>query len=203
MRRARKAGKILVLRASPYLARSLQISFPIRNKDREFLEKKIFKFINKQKNTKGIGKILFIGVAPYTFHYPSLLSQDTYTIDNDKKRAVFGSPGRHIVGSALNLEKYYKDGYFDFVIANGLIGFGVNSSNDLSVLLHSIHQVMREDGVLILGYNDCKPYLDFSLATVSQFSLFTEFKPDISGMTGSSYTICDKLRHTFLFLRRN
>jgi hypothetical protein len=50
--------------------------------------------------------VLSIGVAYYNAHHPMLFAARgaaLWTIDIDEQKAIWGSPGRHITGDALDL----------------------------------------------------------------------------------------------------
>jgi hypothetical protein len=56
---------------------------PLCTPDREFLEQRIFTFLNA--HSAAGGKLLFIGVAAYTRHYYRQLRYDVHTIDLNRR----------------------------------------------------------------------------------------------------------------------
>lgn len=107
-----------------------------------------------------------------------------------------------MTGSATELPAYYDAGFFDVIIANGLIGFGLDSRSDFDLLLGGAAQVLKPGGLFILGYNDKPERLGYNIRDTANFSLFEEFVPDIPGMDTSSRRIDDGYDHTYVFMRR-
>ncbi len=104
--------------------------------------------------------VFFVGCAPYTWHYERVFEgsgPDYITIDPMPAARVWGST-RHIVDRVQRLDKYVDPGTVDVVVMVGVYGFGVNTSQDLRETLESIRGVLKEGGVLVLGwYSDTTP----------------------------------------------
>ena len=49
---------------------------------------------------------------------------------------------------------FYGDESFDVVVANGVIGWGLNEQAGFEQMMAQCHRVLKPGGLLILGYND-------------------------------------------------
>ena len=142
--------------------------FPIHKRavDRFLLENAVFPFINQVSRKR----LLFIGVEIYTCHYQQLLkSCDFYTIDQNPELSRFGAQPlstNHIVADARLVNILYPPSSFDFVIANGLYGYG-SEYDDLIAICISISSILRQDGLLILGINASDHLIDSFLSSLS------------------------------------
>lgn len=91
--------------------------------DRKILEQCILK--HYQGRTE-IGRILFVGVASYVRHYAQMFPHQLFiTLDRSAPRARYGGP-HHVVDDLANLGIYFMPNYFDLVVMNGVIGWGLN-----------------------------------------------------------------------------
>ena len=177
-------------------------SIPVRIEtlDRKFLESKIFPYLNEIYTYDN--KLLFIGVAQYTKHYYPLLKYDVRTIDNIPGQSKYGNNKKHTMGSALNLSKHYEESFFDVIVANGLIGYGTNNKNDFNNLLHSCFRCLKNEGILIVGYNNTPNHLNFKIKETVSYKVFEEFIPSIKTVTNLPYIANPKNNHTFIFLKK-
>ncbi len=198
------ALKRAVFRVSPALARTLGIDFRLRVPSRMFMEQEIFDYVN-QLYERGAAapaaRCLFIGLDKHNWHYDRLLDLDFYSIDVNPRNAAYGPPGRHVVGSATELSSYYPPNSFDVVIANGLIGFGLDTEEAFDQLMFECHRVLTGDGLLVVGYNDKPERLDFKVEQAAGFQVFKTFEPGIAGMSGASHAVEDSFKHRYVFLR--
>jgi hypothetical protein len=99
--------------------------------------------------------VVFVGCAPYTWHYERIFegsNLDYITIDPMPASRVWGST-HHIVDRVQRIDRYVDAGTIDAVVMVGVFGFGVNTPQDLKETLTSIHSVLEERGVLVLGWN--------------------------------------------------
>ena len=169
--------------------------FPKKTEDRYFLEKFIFDYLNSRR------KLLFIGVDIYTKHYYDQLYFDVYTIDINPKKKRYGNKSKHITDSAERLSKIYKS-KFDVVIANGLIGFGVNKLSQFKKVLNEIYSILNENGILILGFNDTSELLFFDMPKNNFYDKFSEFIPNNEMLNKSRMMVDNINKHTFIFLKK-
>ena len=198
------ALKRAVFRASPALARSLGFDFRLRVPSRMFMEREVFDYVNQQfrrGTTAPAARCLFIGLDKHNWHYDRLLDPDFYSIDLNPRNAAYGQPNRHVVGSATELSSYYRPNSFDVVIANGLIGFGLDTEEAFNQLMFECHRVLASDGMLVLGYNDKPDRLNFNIEQATGYQVFKTFEPGIAGMTGARHVVADGFQHCYVFLR--
>jgi len=113
-------------------------------------------FFLKKKNLK----ILVIGTESCSKYDAISIGNKTdevWTIDIKKRNYIYGvKNGKHITGSATELEKYFEEKYFDLVIFNGVIGWGINKHEDQIESIKSIHKVSKENALLMIGWNNNK-----------------------------------------------
>lgn len=105
------------------------------------------------------GKILSVGVDFYNAHHARLCAAggaELWTIDIDPQRAQWGAPGRHITGSALELEAHFARDSFDAVLVNGVLGHGIDGAPATDRALRSAAAVLRLGGLLVIGWNHDK-----------------------------------------------
>ena len=165
--------------------------------NRRFLENDIFKYFNQSYGCSA--DALFIGVAPYTWHYSRLLDANIHSIDINPAAAIFGVKNKtHVTGSVLRLSDYYPHDNFDFVIANGVVGFGVNDLVAFELMLNEIGAVLKKNGLLLLGYNNTDAHLKFDINTYES-SIFNQFSPSIVGFDRDVYVCDDEFDHEFRF----
>jgi SAM-dependent methyltransferase len=195
--------KRAVFRMSPTLARKLNLDFRLHAPSRQFLEKQVFGLLNSQSDSQASRvNCLFIGLDKHNWHYPGLLDMNFHSIDIKPTNAVYGPPGRHMLGSALTLSQFYERDAFDIVIANGLIGFGVDEEGQFNQLMAQIHGVLADAGLLILGYNDRPDRLSFRVEGSEGYDLYEPFVPPIAGVSSAHHKIPDSFEHKYVFMRK-
>lgn len=191
--------KLLLFKLSPHLALTLGVEFPLKSENRLFLENQIFALLNARfKQQSARARCLFLGTDKRSWHYPKCLDAELYTMDIEPKKAIYGNRGHHTIGSAGELLQYYAPRSFDAVIANGLIGFGMNQLQDCEALLGSAHAVLNDDGLLVLGYNDGAEFVNFKVRDSKNYKLFEEYVPNDQTLNRCQYEFGD---HTFVFLK--
>jgi SAM-dependent methyltransferase len=168
----------------------LGIPTPLITPDREFLEKKIFPFLFASERRQ---RILFAGTDIYTWHYDTYFpGRSFFTIDEDSSKARYGSKKFHTIGSVCFLSKYYSKEEFDVVIFNGLIGFGLNTKNDVDLALREAFRVLAKDGLLIVGWNNAPHRINFVLEDLPGYQSF--------GIYADRIEVNPYNKHTFDFL---
>jgi len=191
--------KLLLFKLSPHLALTLGVECPLKSENRLFLENQIFALLNARfKQQSARARCLFLGTDKRSWHYPKCLDAELYTMDIDPKKAIYGNRGHHTIGSAGELLQHYAPRSFDAVIANGLIGFGMNQLQDCEALLGSAHAVLKADGLLVLGYNDGAEFVNFKVRDSKNYKLFEEYVPNHQTLNRCQYEFGD---HTFVFLK--
>ena len=191
--------KLLLFKLSPHLALALGIEFPLKSENRLFLENQIFDLLNSRfKQQTAAARCLFLGTDKRSWHYPKCLNAELHTMDIEPKKAIYGNRGHHTIGSAGELLQYYSPHSFDAIIANGLIGFGMNQLQDCEALLAGAHAVLKADGLLVLGYNDGAEFVNFKVRDSKNYKLFEECVPNHQTLNRCQYEFGD---HTFVFLK--
>ena len=97
--------------------------------------------------------ILFVGTASYTWHYETLFRADRYTtLDIAAGAAVWGARD-HIVAPVQELSRHRQPGSFDGVVLNGVLGFGIDTEQQMRRTFEELHRTLAPGGLLIVGWN--------------------------------------------------
>lgn len=119
--------------------------------DRDVLERIIFPYILSHHNPK---TILDIGREDYQLFYNDFFKgRNLWTIDKDAKHQKFGAKN-HIVDDVATLKKYFQNNYFDFILMNGVFGWGLNNEKKIQKTFTAIYDILKPQGIFILGWND-------------------------------------------------
>ncbi len=123
-----------------------------KDDDRKILESIIFPYILAKYNPK---IILDIGREDYqAFYNDFFTNRELHTIDINPAHQEFGNKDNHILDNAINLKKYYQNNYFDFILMNGVFGWGLDKEEDVQTSFNAIYNILKPNGIFILGYND-------------------------------------------------
>jgi SAM-dependent methyltransferase len=134
--------------------RALGFSVHLHTEDRRVLEQVI---LPSYAGRTDIERTLFVGCAAYTQQYGELFrGREYWTIDPSARRRRYGSQ-RHIVDRLENLGNYVQAEYFDLIVCNGVLGWGLNLLDDADAAFTACHRHLRVDGELLLGWNDIPP----------------------------------------------
>ncbi|KCB40254.1 hypothetical protein L539_1814 [Bordetella hinzii 5132] len=199
--RLRRALHRALFSLSPRLAQGLDVRFCYDSADRRFLEGPVFDFLNTCYRARH-ARCLFIGMSRYNWHYPRLLALDFHSVDIDPRCARYGQPGRHVTGDATALRDYYPASHFEVVIANGMVGYGVNDAGSFGRLLHGAIDVLKPGGRLILGYNDTRRRLRFDMEGMLAACGLAREAPPIVGLEGHTLLFPAPGCHRYVFLRK-
>ena len=97
--------------------------------------------------------ILFVGTASYTCHYETLFRADRYTtLDIAAGAAVWGAR-HHIVAPVQELSRHRLPGSFDGVVLNGVLGFGIDTEQQMRRTFEELHRALAPSGLLVVGWN--------------------------------------------------
>jgi SAM-dependent methyltransferase len=123
----------------------------LRQPDRQCMDALILPAVVAQKHKR----VLWVGCQPYTSHYAKWFAhaEEYWTMDVLPEMRKFGCAERHIVGSVLESDRFFKAGQFDLVLLNGVFGFGVDAIPDQERTLQSLHKVMSPNALLVVGWN--------------------------------------------------
>lgn len=140
--------------------------------DRDILERTIFPYVLASFNPK---KILDIGrEGDQEFYNEFFRGRELWTIDIDPAQYEFGSI-HHITDDAANLKKYFKNNNFDFILMNKIFGYGLNNKNKAELIFNSIYDILKPEGIFILGYREDSVKLN-EIKSVKKFKPFC-FQP--------------------------
>ncbi len=105
---------------------------------------------------RNCSRVLFVGTAPYTYHYENGFHREQYTtIDMHPSTAVWGAR-HHIIAPIQEIGRHRRQGHFDCVIMNGVFGFGIDEAGDMRAAIEAIQEVLRPGGLLVVGWNTDK-----------------------------------------------
>jgi SAM-dependent methyltransferase len=165
--------------------------------DRHVLERRIFPWLLAAPDYR---RILFVGCAWYTLHYPRLFSaREFWTMECDPLLARFGGR-RHVVDSCVRVGSHFAAESLDVVVCNGVYGFGLDDAAALDDSLRGFHDVLRPGGLLLFGWNNVDAHDPLRLAERNCFAGFRHVR---AGPLGAGRCeIPGRNRHTFEFLER-
>lgn len=104
-----------------------------------------------------VRRVLFVGCASFTAHYAQLFAGVEYwTIDPSAHRRRWGAP-RHILGRLEHLADHVPAEYFDVIVCNGVLGWGLNRRADAELAFAACFYALRPGGELVVGWNDVWP----------------------------------------------
>ena len=194
--------KRALFKLSPRTAERMNIDFRLRAPNRDFLEESVFGYLNElaAESDHDI-KTLFVGLDKHNWHYPRLLRCQFHSLDIEARKAVYGQPDRHWTGCATRMAEHYGPNAFDVVVANGLVGYGINSASDFRRLMTQCEQVLKPGGLFVLGYNDRPDRAPFLVLPVAR-EFFESFVPPIAGVEHHVHPVDDAFRHVYVFLRK-
>lgn len=122
-----------------------------RSEDRRVLEQEILPAFAREP---GVARVLFAGCASYTRHYEALFDRAEYwSIDPARRNRRHGAR-RHIESDLQRLAQHVPAGYFDLIVCNGVLGWGLNAPDQANAAFAACHAALREGGHLLLGWND-------------------------------------------------
>ena len=157
--------------------------------DRDTLERIIFPYVLEHFNPQ---KILDIGREEYQKFYNEFFEgKELWTMDIDPEREKYGAE-RHITDCASNLKKHFKDNYFDFILMNGVFGWGLNEEKEVQPAFNAIHDILKPGGIFVLGWND-------DIVPLDKIEGLKKLRPyDFKPLNGSEFC-CINNNHTYNF----
>ena len=168
--------------------------------DRQLFEHEILRAIAADDANQ---RILSVGVAWYTRGYAAAFEGRTFiTLDVDESRAAFATT-THVVGDLRDLERHFDARTpFDVILMNGVIGYGLDTVDDVDRSLRECAARLRRGGLLVLGVNEEKPtHVDPMAAPAHALFEQTAFARWPEGRITVAIPFRERT-HTFLFWRR-
>ncbi len=164
--------------------------------DRRVLEQVIIPFVLSKSQPR---TVLEVGREPYEAFYNEFFAGcELWTIDWDAAKAAFRAPN-HIVDDAANLRSHFPEQYFDFVLMNGVFGWGLNEKGAIERAFRAVHEVIVPGGIFVLGWNDTPALVPVPLDQVQALKQFTPyFFPPLNGTRFK----CSTYEHTYNFYVR-
>jgi hypothetical protein len=132
-----------------------RIYFLVANRAIEKLPARVFLGEAILPALQGRTRMLFVGCRPYNLNFYRECEAKgiaVWTIDIDPKVARWGAP-RHLIGDVREVDLLVSGLRFDIIIANGLLGFGVNCREDAEQTVDALIRVADVDALLIVGWN--------------------------------------------------
>jgi SAM-dependent methyltransferase len=77
---------------------------------------------------------------------------EVFTADPDGRKGRWGAKGRHRACAAEDLDRCFEAG-FDAVLLNGVLGYGLDRSEQVDAALGAIAHLLRSGGVLVIGWD--------------------------------------------------
>jgi len=174
--------------------RALGLRAQLDSEDRRVLEQIILPVYAARATPQ---RVLFVGCAPYTQHYGELFAAHEYwTIDPVASMQRYGSR-RHIVDGLHHLGSHIQPEYFNVIVCNGVLGWGLNAPEQVEAAFGACHRHLQAEGELIVGWNDVAPRNNVSPDNVAALRLFRAaiFQP----LGTFRYPVAGANRHVFDF----
>ncbi|HAM88109.1 MAG: hypothetical protein US83_C0013G0018 [Candidatus Falkowbacteria bacterium GW2011_GWC2_38_22] len=165
--------------------------------DRNVLENIIFPYVLANFNLK---TVLDIGREDYQEFYNQFFkNQELWTLDYNPEHQEFGAPRRHIIDDAGNVKKHWQDNYFDLIILNGVIGWGLNDIEKIEKALSGIIDILKPGGLLIIGWNNFK---DVEVVNPDSIKALGRLKPFVFPPLKTCKFECVNGNHTYNFYKK-
>jgi SAM-dependent methyltransferase len=173
---------------------SAGFDFRMKTDDRRVLEDTILPAIAR---TPEYRRILFIGCDWYTRGYQKLFAErDYWTMEIDPAKSKYGAR-QHIMDSAENIAQHFQPDSLDFIVCNGVIGWGLDDKPGIERMLEACWTCLREKGVLLIGWNDVPERTPVPL---SDLATLKKFQPYVFPAIGKTELLTNSdLRHTYNF----
>jgi hypothetical protein len=170
----------------------------LENEDRRILEEVIFPYFLHDDRYKNV---LFVGTSWCTRGYNRRfeLQKNYSTIDSSPWKRRYGAK-RHVVAPLQDLERHFPAGTLDLIICNGVYGWGLNNRTEIEAAFTACRESLREDGILIIGWDDCERLNPCPLST---WECLRGFRPFVfPPLRTSEFVTATSHRHTYSFYRR-
>jgi SAM-dependent methyltransferase len=170
------------------------IPTPLRKKDRSILEEVILPYFGLDSKFR---RILFVGCEKFTWHYKRIFcGKEYWTIDPVEWNAIFGAQ-RHIVGYLNQIDRYFEKNSLDLIVCNGVLGYGLNNPREIEISFGKCFSILKEGGILLIGWNDLKKWSFLPLEKYKSLQLFQPFV--FPPLATQKYQTQTQNRHIFSF----
>ncbi|MDR4494905.1 MAG: methyltransferase domain-containing protein [Nitrospirales bacterium] len=177
---------------------TLGIPVRYRSPARTILENSILPYFSTQSAGS---KVLFVGCDWYTKHYNKdyFRHAEYWTIDPDTAKKRYGA--KYHVSSKLELlDQHFRPEYFDVIICNGVLGYGLNNTRQAEQAFNCCYTCLQPSGKLVIGREDDRHFIPFSneeLKSLRQFHPY--FLPPLAT---SKYRIGSGYNYSFNFYEK-
>jgi spermidine synthase len=104
------------------------------------------------------------------------------------------------VAPLQDLGWHFQPRTLDLIICNGVYGWGLNKRSEIEASFTECRESLREDGILIIGWDDCEPLNPCPLST---WQCLRGFRPFVfPPLQTSEFVTATSHRHTYSFYRR-
>jgi SAM-dependent methyltransferase len=166
--------------------------------DRRVLESVIFP---QYRAVGGIRAVLFVGCDWYTQHYEQAFFADLdyWTLEPLRERRAFGAR-QHVVAALEDLADHFPPDRFDWIICNGVLGWGLDSPAQCERALAACHSRLRPGGHLLLGWNRLPGREPVPIEELERLGPFERHAFPVFGSW--CYTTDTLHRHAYAFYRK-
>ena len=193
-------GSLLTERGfAPRVVRKLlRLPTPLATEDRRVLEQIIIAFYCTDPAIK---TVLFVGCNNDTAHYPRFYFSgvDYWTLDPDPSCARYGAE-QHIIAPLEALNQNFPADFFDLIICNGVVGWGLDTFDQCEAAFSQCHTCLADNGHLLVGWNDIPQRAPVSLAQLPALGRF--LKHTFPPFGTWRYLTDTPYRHTYDFYRK-
>lgn len=137
--------------------------------DRKLLERV---FLPNLASDPSVRRILFVGTANYC-NYGNVFRGSEYVTIDPSQAGAQGGGQKHIMDRLANLGSYYPKEYFDLIILNGVLGWGLDDPDDIETSMWTCFTHLHSGGRLLIGLNETggpKPVCLCSIDALKAFS---------------------------------
>lgn len=172
------------------------LGFRLQTEDRELLENTILPFFTTRAKT-----VLFIGCEWYTKNYCQYFAKSDYwTLEADPAKKVYGSQ-QHIADYAQNMASHFQSDFFDLILCNGVLGWGLNTPEDVERACAGFATCLKPKGILMIGWNDHPQHRPNP--PITEIKSLKLLSPYIFPLLNSSAHRCQRsLNHVFNFYQK-
>jgi hypothetical protein len=107
---------------------------------------------------------------------------------------------RHVIDSITNIRNHIEKDFFDVILMNGVIGFGLNQLSEIEHAVAACYEVLARQGILLVGWNDTRRRTPVDLRSIRALGKFREyyFEP----LQACHFRADGASRHTYSFYRK-
>jgi hypothetical protein len=167
--------------------------------DRRILERIIFPHYLADPQIRAV---LFVGCDWYTRHYERshFAGLDYWTLEPCAARRKHGAR-QHVIAPLEDLERHFPVERFDWIICNGVYGWGLDEPARCEQAFAACHSRLRRGGHLLLGWNDLPGRDPAPLAALASLARFAAHP--CAPLGSWRYETGTPHRHIYAFLRRS